>query len=77
MLRLRYRRAAGFACTVASGHGDEPSGILWRVAAVAQSTKAVVTGDMSIGVGEALPVVASAWYTSGVDMKAEGKIECH
>ena len=43
MLRLRYRRAAGFACTVASGHGDEPSENLWVVAAVAKG-KAEVTG---------------------------------
>ena len=61
-----------------SGHGDEPFENSWVVAAIAKSKlKAVVTGDTSIGVGEALPVVASAWYTSGVDMKAEGKIECH
>ena len=61
MLRLRYRRAAGFACTVASGHGDEPFENSWVVAAIAKSKlKAVVTGDTSIGVGEALPVVASA-----------------
>ena len=48
---------------------------MWVVVEVAKG-KAAVTGYTDTKVWEALPVVASAGCTSGVDMKA-GKIECH